>query len=87
MKESVLFCVSLIRESATKAALTAKAERQKIEEQRAVVLGFERHQTAARAGFGHFVQRLQVRRLPAQRGTVVDELDRKLTIHEIELHG
>ena len=61
---------------------------QQVEEQRAVVAA-SRASSGARAiaESRELVQRLQVRRLPAQRGAVVNELDGQLSGGEIELQG
>jgi hypothetical protein len=67
--------------------LTSKIERQEIEEQRAIVARFERHQAAARLRIGGLMQRLEVRRLSTQRRAVVDEFYRELTGTEVQLHN
>src|SRR6202034_1715710 len=54
--------------------------------ERPVVLRFERHQ-AAPAPFGReLVEGAEVRRLPAQRRPVINELDGRFARREVDLH-
>ena len=61
-------------ETGLEAAHRAELERQEIEEQRAVRFGRQRDQLALVARVRLVVDELQIRRLPAQAGAVVDEL-------------
>ena len=67
--------------------LRPEGDRQHVEEERAVVLRLERHQAPAGGLGGELVQRSQVRRLPAERRPVVDELYGHFSGGEIQLHG
>jgi hypothetical protein len=73
-------------ESNGQATLISKCQGQQIEKQGSIVFGFERHQSAARARRRRFVQRLKIRSFSAERGPVIDELYRQLTVGEIKLH-
>ncbi|MFT3774854.1 MAG: hypothetical protein QM820_56620 [Minicystis sp.] len=66
--------------------LGPEGEREQVEEQRAVVLRLERHETAAGVCSREGVERHEVGGLSAERGAVVDELDRHLARGEVELH-
>ena len=61
-------------EARLEAADLAERQRQEVEEQRALGLGRERDHLALRLGVGLVVDVLQVGRLPAQAGPVVDDL-------------
>ena len=69
------------------AVLGAEGEREQVEEEGAIVLRLERHEAPARVGAGEPVERDEVRRLAAERGPVIDELDRHLPRGEVELHA
>ena len=64
-----------------------KSKRQHVEKERAIVAGFERHEATARGLIGKDMQGLEVRRLAAQRRTVVDEFDDELFGGKVELQG
>ncbi|TMB29121.1 MAG: hypothetical protein E6J61_16255 [Deltaproteobacteria bacterium] len=64
----------------------AEDEWKRIKEKGAVVRCVERHQVPAQAGHDALVERAQIRRLPGQSGTVVDDLERQLSLGRVELH-
>src|SRR3546814_12515516 len=61
----------------------AEEDRQQIEEQRAVVARVERHQATAVELVDGAVQRAQVARLSRERRSVIDELQRQLSLGEV----
>jgi hypothetical protein len=73
-------------EANRKLAFALEGERQEVEKKRTIVLRFEGHQATGRRRVGGLVKGLKVRRLSAERGTVVDEFYGEFARGKIELH-
>jgi hypothetical protein len=67
-------------------ALGPEREREHVEEEGTVVFRLEGHQAPACVFGRKLVQRLQVRRLAAERRSVINELERYLSTTEVYLH-
>src|SRR5262245_5360057 len=62
-------------------------DRQQIEEQGAVVVGFDGQQLPPPLALGAGMDHLEVRRFPRETGAVVDDLDRQFALGVVELHA